>query len=326
MSGLPTLSVVIPVYNEPEWLPRTLEALRVSLDRAGWGDAEVIVVDDGSEPPAQAEGVKLIRQENQGRFEARRTGIAAAAGELVLMLDSRTSLDPDALAFVAPHVREGRRVWNGHPRIDTDASPYARFWDTLTYAAFADYLADPRTTSFGEEEYDRFPKGTTHFLCPREYLLEAMDRFTSFYDDPRNANDDTALLRHVVAHERINISPDFGSVYQSRTALRPFLKHAVHRGVVFFDGFGRPGTRFFPVVLASFPVSAGGILLALRRPRAALALASLAPVAAGAMAARWKRPLPHVASFAVLAGPFAVVYTLGIWKGALLAAQARLAR
>jgi glycosyltransferase involved in cell wall biosynthesis len=268
----------------------------------------------------------VITQENQGRFMARKTGIEAARGDLVLLLDSRTSLDPDALAFVAPEIAAGRRVWNGHPRIDTAAGPFARFWDTLTYAAFADYLADPRTTSFGEEEYDRFPKGTTHFLCPREYLLEAIEGFESFYDDPRNANDDTTLLRSVVARERINISPQFGSVYQSRTALGPFLRHALHRGVVFFDGFGRPGARFFPVIVAAFPAALGGVLLALVRPRVAFAAVAAAPLAAGALAARWKRPWKHVASFALLTPPFAVVYTLGIWKGALLAGKARWAR
>ena len=50
--------------------------------------------------------------------------------------------------------------------------------------------------------------------------------------------------------DRIHISPQFASLYRNREALRPFLSHAVHRGTVFFDGFGRRGTRFFPVVIA----------------------------------------------------------------------------
>lgn len=328
---LPKLSVVIPIYNEPHWIGRTVADLVTALERSPFEDPEIVIVDDGSGPEtgealAALETpyrLRVLRQENAGRFAARKTGIEAADGDLILMLDSRVTLDPESMAWVAPHVQEGRRVWNGHCLIETDGNPYARFWDVLTFAAFADYLANPRTTSFGPEEYDRFPKGTTHFLAPREYLLEAMAGFETYYEDMRNANDDTTLLRHVAERERINISPEFGSLYRSRDALRPFLKHALHRGTVFFDGFGHPGRRFFPVVVAAFPVPVAAAVVAVRRPRLGVAAFFGAALAAAAVPVRWKRPLPHVASFAALAPPFAVVYTAGIWRGALLALRAR---
>ena len=152
----------------------------------------MVVVDDGSPepvrlPPVDPARVRLLRQENRGRFEARRTGIEAAAGDYVLLLDSRVTLDPDGVAWVADRVAAGEHAWNGHCLMANTESPFARFWNVLTHAAFADYLDDPRTTSFGIEEYDRFPKGTGHFLAPRAWLLEAIAGFSSRYEDSRFA-------------------------------------------------------------------------------------------------------------------------------------------
>ena len=88
----PDISVVIPVYNRGEIIRYTLESVR----RAAEGlSVEVIVVDDGSAPPA-AESIarlgfapeKILRQSNQGLLFARLTGLAAATGRYVLFLDS----------------------------------------------------------------------------------------------------------------------------------------------------------------------------------------------------------------------------------------------
>ena len=46
-SLLPALSVVIPVYNEQNWIDRSVGALIASAQAANW-PVEVVVVDDGS--------------------------------------------------------------------------------------------------------------------------------------------------------------------------------------------------------------------------------------------------------------------------------------
>ena len=43
----PTLTVVIPAFNEEERIGPTIEGLATFLDRHGWG-YEILVVDDGS--------------------------------------------------------------------------------------------------------------------------------------------------------------------------------------------------------------------------------------------------------------------------------------
>lgn len=95
------LSVIIPVYNRGEVIRYALESVR----RASAGLAvEVIVVDDGSEPPAADaiarlgyQPTKVIRQPNRGLLFARLAGLAAAAGRYVLFLDSDDLVSADKL-------------------------------------------------------------------------------------------------------------------------------------------------------------------------------------------------------------------------------------
>jgi hypothetical protein len=97
----PDISVVIPVYNRGEVIRYCLESVRHAA--AGLA-VEVIVVDDGSEPPA-AESIdqlgfhpeKIIRQANRGLLFARLAGLDAAMGRYVLFLDSDDLISRDKL-------------------------------------------------------------------------------------------------------------------------------------------------------------------------------------------------------------------------------------
>jgi glycosyltransferase involved in cell wall biosynthesis len=329
----PSLSIVIPVYNEADWIGRCHEDVMTALRNSPFADdAELVIVDDGSDQPTKAvlasiakeERTHVIEQANRGRFAARQAGIEKAQGELIMLLDTRVSLAPDALSFISSHLNgDGKSVWNGHVEVEVDGNPYARFWRTVTYAAWREYLSNPRTTSFGLEEYDRYPKGTTCFVAPRKALLDALAEFRSMYEDSRHSNDDTVLIRSIAAKEPINISPGFFCRYHSRDSLGRFLSHTFHRGTVFLDGFGRPGTRFFPVLVAFFPVSLAYVGLSVRRPRLAVAAAASVPAAAALYATSLRRPPRDVLAFSLLAGPFAVAYAAGIWRGAALALRNR---
>jgi glycosyltransferase involved in cell wall biosynthesis len=327
------LSVVMPVHDEAAHLPATIGALADAVERSSLS-ADLLLVDDGStdasaDAARAAAGDRLpltvVAQENRGRFEARRAGVAAAQGEWVLLLDGRVRLRPDSLAFVEARVREGERVWNGHVHVDTDGNPYGAFSNVLVELAWRDYFADPRTTSYGLEEFDRFPKGTTCFLAPRELLAEALDAFRSGYADLRHANDDTPVIRWIAARERIHISPEFACDYEPRATLGSFVRHSVHRGTVFLDGHGRPESRFFPLTAAFFPVSATLALASLRRPSLVLAVAAATSAGAAAVAAATGRSAFETASVAALAPVYAAAHGAGMWRGLVLLARHRLA-
>jgi glycosyltransferase involved in cell wall biosynthesis len=313
----------MPVFNEASHLPGTIQALNAALDGSRF-DAELVLVDDGSSDGsaevarASADGslpIRVMSQPNRGRFDARRAGLTAADGEHVLFLDARVRLAPGALRFVRERLGEAP-VWNGHVHVVAE-SALGDFWRLLAELAWRDYFDDPRTTSFGLNDFDRFPKGTTCFLAPRTLLTSAFASFESRYSDVRLANDDTPILRAVAAHEPIHISPQFACTYSPRTNLVSFFRHAVHRGIVFVDGHGKPESRFFPHVVAFFPLSAALALGTLRRPLllpAALAGCGVAAAAYGAMAGR---PARDLRTLAVVTPLYAVGHGLGMWRGAL---------
>lgn len=87
---MPFISVVVPAYNQAQFLPDALESILAQT----YLDYEIIVVNDGStDETAQVidqykSQVRVIWQENQGLAGARNTGIEAASGEIIAFLDS----------------------------------------------------------------------------------------------------------------------------------------------------------------------------------------------------------------------------------------------
>jgi len=87
---MPKVSVLIPNYNHTRYIDSAIQ----SVLNQSYQPFEVIVVDDGStdnsrEVVAQfGNQVRYIWQENQGLAGARNTGICAAKGELIALLDA----------------------------------------------------------------------------------------------------------------------------------------------------------------------------------------------------------------------------------------------
>jgi lipopolysaccharide/colanic/teichoic acid biosynthesis glycosyltransferase/GT2 family glycosyltransferase len=94
------VSVIVPAFNAAATLDSCLTAL---LDQtAPRSSYEIIVVDDGSlDATADVarrhcpQGVRLVRQQNQGAAGARNTGVAHAQGNLLLFTDADCAPQPD---------------------------------------------------------------------------------------------------------------------------------------------------------------------------------------------------------------------------------------
>ena len=108
-----TLTFVVPAYNMTEYLERCIMSL-IAAKRND--DIEVLIVDDGSSDgtlemaqkfEARYPGiVRVIHQENKGHGGAVNTGIAAASGMYVKVVDADDWVGPESLEQVMAVLRE----------------------------------------------------------------------------------------------------------------------------------------------------------------------------------------------------------------------------
>lgn len=99
------ISVLVAVYNVEDYINRCIE----SVISQTYKDLEVILVDDGStdssgdicEDFARRDGrVKVVHKENEGLSSARNTGLEAAIGDYILMIDGDDVLHPQMIEIL----------------------------------------------------------------------------------------------------------------------------------------------------------------------------------------------------------------------------------
>ncbi|MBQ9465674.1 MAG: glycosyltransferase family 2 protein [Muribaculaceae bacterium] len=103
---MPTISVVMPMYNASSRVGRALESIVAQT----FGDFELIVVDDGSSDDSVAivqaiidssclnDRARILRHDcNRGCAAARKTGMLAATGDYIIHVDADDYVEPDYL-------------------------------------------------------------------------------------------------------------------------------------------------------------------------------------------------------------------------------------
>jgi glycosyltransferase involved in cell wall biosynthesis len=102
--GRPRVAIVVPCYNDGATLGEAIASIRREPV-----DLELVVVDDGSTDAAtvdvlaqlEQEGVRVIRQANQGQAAAAMTGFEASSAPFVMRFDSDDLLEPGAVGALA---------------------------------------------------------------------------------------------------------------------------------------------------------------------------------------------------------------------------------
>ena len=112
---MPLLSVIVPVYNIMEYLPRCVR----SLEQQTYRDLEILLVDDGStdgtgalcDRLAREDGrIRVFHKENGGTSSARNLGIEKARGEFLGFVDSDDFVEPDMYMHLL-QAAEGKENW-----------------------------------------------------------------------------------------------------------------------------------------------------------------------------------------------------------------------
>lgn len=331
MTDLATLGVVMPVFNESDWVGHAIAALRDSADRADW-PLSVVVVDDGStdgtgqllDELAADGSISVLHQSNSGRFAARLMGLEHATTDAVLLLDARVILRPDALTTLkAGWEADPDAAWNAHVDVHTAGNVWAAFWSGLTKIGWRRYFAHPRPVSFGLDDFNAYPKGTGAFAAPRAAILEAAGEFTSLFDDQRLASDDTKLIRHLAESRRIHIDPGFSCEYHGRNTARKWVQQGYRRGTTFVDGYVGSRARARGVLALLSVLIAGGGVLAFRKPVVAGSAVLLGSGAAGMATSRSGGTPAESRAVGGLLPFFVAVFGAGFVRGLLMAVRRR---
>ena len=118
------VSIVIPIYNEVETLPRLVERVREAMT-PGWGDGEaaqfeLVLVDDGSRDGSRKLLKSLDTQtpwlqvryliRNYGQSTALQAGFDAARGRFIVTLDGDLQNDPLDIPMMIQMLREDETI------------------------------------------------------------------------------------------------------------------------------------------------------------------------------------------------------------------------
>lgn len=135
---MPTVSVIIPAYNEKDNIPQTIAAIPSERLRAAGYDVEILVVDnastDGTGQRAREHGARVLVQPVRGYGNAYRAGFANCTGDVIATGDADLTypfeilpealrrleterldfLTTDRLATLDPQSMTRSHVWGNH--------------------------------------------------------------------------------------------------------------------------------------------------------------------------------------------------------------------
>jgi glycosyltransferase involved in cell wall biosynthesis len=108
------VSIVIPAFNERDAIVGVIREVREAMQGTSYS-FEILVVDDGSHDGtaerAQGEGARVIRHgQNRGSGASRKTGIRAALGEWIVMIDADGTYPATSIPEIVDPLKEFAQV------------------------------------------------------------------------------------------------------------------------------------------------------------------------------------------------------------------------
>jgi N-acetylglucosaminyltransferase len=260
----PDVDVIVPCYNEE---PELLRACLRSLARQDYqGELRVWVVDDGSRnlpalrPVLEAEtGLNLrvvLLDGNRGKREAQAIALREGSGEVVVTIDSDTSIAPDGISRLVP--------WLADPRV---GAVTGNLRASNADATWLTRLIDTRYELLFERERAAQGFSGTVFCCAgpfsgyRRTAVEAvLDDYLGrgFWGRRRVSGDDLKLTNLVLARGyRSEFEPAARATTDVPTTVRRFVRQQLRWNRSFYRELPRmlrllPGrSRFLYLDLAS---------------------------------------------------------------------------
>jgi glycosyltransferase involved in cell wall biosynthesis len=237
-----TLSVIIPAFNESDSVDRVIGKIREMRPQA-----EIIVVDDGSKDDtsetARKAGARVIRHPyNKGNGAAVKTGLRAAHGDVVLLLDADGQHPPEDIERVLKPIGEYDLVVGARDRSKSE-SAFIRDLGNAIFNGIAGYLAGRR-----------IPDLTSGFRAmKREMILEFIHLLPNLYSYPTTST--LAFLKAGYNVEFVQIVAKRGTGRSNTKIVRDGIRAVmiILRIITLFA----PMKVFLPVSIALF---LGGVI------------------------------------------------------------------
>ncbi len=194
MNKDPLVSIIIPSYNSAKFVSEAVDSALAQT----YPKIEIIIVDDGSSDNTKeviakyGDKINYIYQANKGLAGARNTGIAAAAGEFVALLDADDIFLPEKIAKQVEFLKS-------HPGCDISYSDLYHFWDDrpqeLLELGYKYYSGDEVLPRLIERD----------FIAPLTMLIRksVFERFGVFDEQFRRSEDLEFLVRILKQGARI---------------------------------------------------------------------------------------------------------------------------
>ena len=116
----PTLSIIVPAWNEEKCIARTIASLRRSIaayERDRGATAEIVVVDNNSADRtgdiARAEGVKVVFEPVNNIGKARNAGVKASTGKYIAFCDADNQVTENLVTLIHDHLEDPRIAGGG---------------------------------------------------------------------------------------------------------------------------------------------------------------------------------------------------------------------
>jgi len=218
---LPRVSVIVPAYNEEEYIGRTLrQALELDYppDRI-----QVLAVNDGSSDATLARMMEIRADypelvivdlgEHRGKRHAMATGTRLCTGDVIVFIDSDSFLEEQSVRHLVDGFADPKvAAVCGHCEVENE-------WDNLlTRMQAVRYYIGFRVMKGAESIFD----SVTCLSGPlaayrRSHLLEVIDRWQTqtFLGQPATYGDDRSLTNYLLRRHKI--------LYDSRAVTRTIV-------------------------------------------------------------------------------------------------------
>lgn len=234
-----TLSVVMPAYNEGASVAGIVAAVRTQLPTA-----EILVVDDHSsdntaDQAAQAGAQVIRRPMNRGNGAAVKTGIRAATGDVVLLMDADGQMDPDYIPVILDQMVLGFDMVVGTRTATTQGDTQVRRLGNRALDALGSYLVEAPVSDL-----------TSGFRAMRRsVILEFLHLLPNRYSYPT-----TSTLALMQAGYTVGFIPVVSRPRQSGRSGQKLLRNGFKFGLIILRMISlfAPMRVYLPVALLTF--------------------------------------------------------------------------